>query len=138
MLTSALDGLVPDYPDPYDWINILLYGKTIEAENNVNYSYFNHPKWNKRMENAAKLVGPKRARVYGQMDIDIMKQAAPVAAERTYNNRYFFSNRVNPKADLPGHLPGLEHRRSGSEVGGSRVGSKSVGRRFNRRPTSFR
>jgi hypothetical protein len=31
------------------------------------------------------------------MDIDIMKKAAPVAVERTYNNRYFFSNRVNPK-----------------------------------------
>ena len=91
-------GWCSDYPDPYDWINVLLYGKTIEAENNVNYSYFNHPKWNKRMENAAKLVGPKRLSVYGQMDIDIMKQAAPVAAERTYSNRYFFSNRVNPKS----------------------------------------
>jgi peptide/nickel transport system substrate-binding protein len=90
-------GWCSDYPDPYDWINVLLYGPTIEAENNVNYSYFNHPRWNKRMENAAKLVGPKRLQVYGQMDIDIMKSAAPVAAERTYNNRYFFSNRVNPK-----------------------------------------
>jgi hypothetical protein len=32
------------------------------------------------------------------MDIDIMKQAAPYVASRTYNNRYFFSNRVNPKS----------------------------------------
>ena len=49
------------------------------------------------MENAAKLVGPKRLKVYGQMDIDIMKKAAPMAVERTYNNRYFFSNRINTK-----------------------------------------
>ena len=90
-------GWCSDYPDPYDWINILLYGKTIEAENNVNFSYFNHPTWNRKMEKAAQLVGPKRLSVYGQMDIDIMKKAAPMAAERTYNNRYFFSNRVNPK-----------------------------------------
>jgi peptide/nickel transport system substrate-binding protein len=90
-------GWCSDYPDPYDWINILLYGKSIQDENNVNYSYFNNPTWNRRMENAAKLVGPKRLKVYGQMDIDIMKKAAPVAVERTYNNRYFFSNRVNPK-----------------------------------------
>ena len=91
-------GWCSDYPDPYDWINILLYGKSIQAENNVNYSYFNHPGWNRKMENAARLVGPKRLKVYGQLDIDIMKKAAPMAVERTYNNRYFFSDRVNPKS----------------------------------------
>ena len=32
------------------------------------------------------------------MDIDIMKQVAPMANMRTYNNRYIFSNRVNPKS----------------------------------------
>jgi len=91
-------GWCSDYPDPYDWINILLYGKSIQAENNVNYSYFNDPKWNKKMEQAARLVGPNRLKVYGQMDLDIMNQAAPMAIERTYNNRYLFSSRVNPKS----------------------------------------
>ena len=91
-------GWCSDYPDPYDWINILLYGKSIQAENNVNYSYFNDPKWNKKMEQAARLVGPKRLQVYGQLDLDIMNQAAPMAIERTYNNRYVFSKRVNPKS----------------------------------------
>jgi ABC-type transport system substrate-binding protein len=91
-------GWCSDYPDPYDWINILLYGKSIQAENNVNYSYFNDPKWNKKMEQAARLVGPNRLKVYGQLDLDIMNQAAPMAIERTYNNRYIFSNRVNPKS----------------------------------------
>jgi ABC-type transport system substrate-binding protein len=90
-------GWCSDYPDPYDWINILLYGPSIQAENNVNYSYFNSAKWNARMANAAKLVGPKRLKVYGQLDLDIMNKAAPMAIERTYNNRYFFSNKVNPK-----------------------------------------
>ena len=91
-------GWCSDYPDPYDWINVLLYGKSIQSENNVNYSYFNSPKWNKKMESAARLVGPNRLKVYGQLDLDIMNQAAPMAIERTYNNRYLFSNRVNAKS----------------------------------------
>jgi len=90
-------GWCSDYPDPYDWINILLYGGSIQSENNNNYSYMNIGKWNKKMQAAARLVGPKRLKVYGQLDLDLMNQVAPVAAERTYNNRYFFSNRVNPK-----------------------------------------
>ncbi|MEK6274205.1 MAG: ABC transporter substrate-binding protein [Actinomycetota bacterium] len=91
-------GWCSNYPDPYDWINVLLYGGFIQAENNVNYSYMDLPKWNRKMEAAAKLVGPQRFKVYGQMDIDIMRQVAPMAVERTYNNRYFFSNRVDPKS----------------------------------------
>ena len=90
-------GWCSDYPDPYDWLNILLYGGNIQAENNNNYSYMNIAKWNKKMASAARLVGPKRLKVYGQLDIDLMNQVAPMAVERTYNNRYFFSNRVNPK-----------------------------------------
>ena len=91
-------GWCSDYPDPYDWLNILLYGGNIQAENNNNYSYMNIAKWNKKMASAARLVGPKRLKVYGQLDLDIMNQVAPMAVERTYNNRYFFSNRVNPKS----------------------------------------
>src|SRR3954451_14160583 len=91
-------GWCSDYPDPYDWLNILLYGKGIQAQNNVNYSYMNVAKWNKKMESAAKLVGPKRLSTYGKLDLDITKQAAPMGIERTYNNRYLFSNRVNPKS----------------------------------------
>jgi ABC-type transport system substrate-binding protein len=91
-------GWCSDYPDPFDWINVLLYGGFIQAENNVNYSYMDLPRWNRRMEAAAKLVGPKRYKVYGQLDLDIMRQVAPMAVERTYNNRYLFSDRVDPKS----------------------------------------
>jgi len=91
-------GWCSDYPDPYDWINVLFDGNFIQAENNVNWSYMDLPTWNRRMEAAAKLVGPKRFRVYGQLDLDLMREVAPVAVERTYNNRYFFSSRVNPNS----------------------------------------
>ena len=91
-------GWCADYPDPYDLINVLFDGNFIQAYNNVNLSYMDLPKWNRRMEAAAKLVGPKRFRVYGQLDLDLMRQVAPVAVERTYNNRYLFSGRVDAKS----------------------------------------
>ena len=91
-------GWCSDYPDPYDWVNILLYGGNIQAENNNNYSYMNISKWNRKMTTAARLVGPKRLKTYGQLELDIMNQVAPIAVERTYNNRYFFSSKVNPKS----------------------------------------
>ena len=91
-------GWCSDYPDPYDWINVLFYGGFIKPENNANYSYMDVPRWNRKMEAAAKLVGPKRFEVYGQMDLDLMREVAPVAVERTYNNRYLFSDRVDPKS----------------------------------------
>jgi peptide/nickel transport system substrate-binding protein len=91
-------GWCSDYPDPYDWINVLLDGKTVDDDYSINYSHMNLPRWNAKMRAAARLVGPKRFKVYGQLDLDIMRQVAPMAVERTYNNRYFFSNRLDPKS----------------------------------------
>jgi ABC-type transport system substrate-binding protein len=91
-------GWCSDYPDPYDWLNVLFYGESVDDENTVNYSHMDLPKWNAKLDAAAKLVGPKRYKVYGQLDLDLMRQIAPVAVERTYNNRYLFSDRVEPKS----------------------------------------
>jgi len=91
-------GWCSDYPDPYEWINLLLSGEHVHDQWSVNYSKMDLPKWNARMEAAAKLVGRKRFKVYGQLDLDIMRQVAPMAVERTYNNRYLFSDRVDPKS----------------------------------------
>ncbi len=91
-------GWCSDFPDPYDWINTLLSGKTAHDESTANFSRMDLPKWNAKMDAAAKLVGRKRFKVYGQLDLDIMRQVAPMAVERTYNNRYLFSDRVDPKA----------------------------------------
>jgi ABC-type transport system substrate-binding protein len=91
-------GWCSDYPDPYDWLNVLLSGEQLHEENNVNYSKMDLPMWNAKLEAAAKLVGTKRYKVYGQLDLEIMRKVAPIAVERTYNNRYFFSDRVDPKS----------------------------------------
>jgi peptide/nickel transport system substrate-binding protein len=90
----AFDGWQADYADPYDFLNVLLDGKNIHATNNVNFSYFDDPRYNRALEAAAKLNGPKRYRRYGQLDIAIAKNASPLAAWDVDNDRDFFSTRM--------------------------------------------
>lgn len=55
-------------------------------------------RYRERVEQAEKLVGNERLRVFGQLDLDITKNLAPFVPMRTYNNRYLFSNRVDPRS----------------------------------------
>jgi ABC-type oligopeptide transport system substrate-binding subunit len=87
------EGWQADYADPYDFINVLLYGADLQATNNNNKSFFNDPKYNKKMLDAALLSGPKRYTTYGLLDIDLMKNAAPIAARAAQNDRIFVSKR---------------------------------------------
>lgn len=86
-----LSGWGEDYPDPYDFINVLLDGRDIRSTNNVNYSYFNAPSYNRKMETASRLFGAARLRAYGNLDIDISRNAAPMASYMTDNSRVFVS-----------------------------------------------
>jgi len=90
----VLIAWIADYADPYDFINILLDGDRITKNNNNNLAQFNDPTFNRRMKQAALLAGPRRYSTYGQLDIDISRDAAPWAS--TYNNniREFVSSRV--------------------------------------------
>jgi ABC-type transport system substrate-binding protein len=89
-------GWCQDYPDPYDFINVLMDGTKIQAENNVNVAYFNSKKYNKAMQHAAHLTGKARYRAYGKLDIDITKKAAPWAAMGDSTNQFFYSSHVAP------------------------------------------
>jgi ABC-type transport system substrate-binding protein len=89
-----LNGWGQDYPDPYDFINILLSGTSIQADNNVNLSYFNSPVWNKRMADASKLSGQARYDAYAAIDSGLMKGPAPQAPYIDTNARIFISKRV--------------------------------------------
>ena len=44
----ANEGWIEDYPDPYDFMNILLSGDNIPKTGGNNFSYFNVPKYNPR------------------------------------------------------------------------------------------
>ena len=84
-----------DYPDPFDFINVLLDGQNIQAANNSNYAYLNSPRYNKLMTDASKLSGAARYDAYGKLDVDLMKNAAPWAPLSNGNVREFISSRVS-------------------------------------------
>ena len=90
-------GWCQDYPDPSDFVNILLFGGSIQPDNNNNLAYFNSAKYNAKMNAAAKKVGKARLSTYGKLDLDIIKNQAPWASFQVPTNRYLFSNRVNSK-----------------------------------------
>jgi ABC-type transport system substrate-binding protein len=91
----AIIGWQADFPDPYDYINKLLSGTTIQDVQNNNVSYFNNPTANKLMNQAAQLRGLKRFSTYGNLDNQIQKTWAPTAPIDNRNDRNFFSSRVD-------------------------------------------
>jgi peptide/nickel transport system substrate-binding protein len=87
-------GWIADYPDPFDFINILLDGRTIGPKNNINTAYFNLPAYNRKMDAAARLTGDARYRAYGTLDIDITRNQSPLVVLYNQNMREFISDRV--------------------------------------------
>jgi peptide/nickel transport system substrate-binding protein len=90
----VLNGWLADYPDPVDFINILLDGSKISSQNNVNTALFDDPAFNKRMKEAQLLAGDARYAVYGKLDVDIMRKATPWAPLYVPTVREFVSARV--------------------------------------------
>jgi len=90
----AIIGWSADFPDPYDYINKLLSGQTIQDVQNNNVSYFNNPKANAQMNHAASLKGSARYAAYGALDNSIQKNYAPIAGIDNRNDREYFSARV--------------------------------------------
>ena len=88
-----LIGWFADYPDPYDFINVLLSGKTIAKANNINTAYFDDPVFNRRMEKAALTRGDARASVYAALDRDLTR-AAPFVVYGNSTTREFVSSRI--------------------------------------------
>jgi peptide/nickel transport system substrate-binding protein len=91
----GLEGWGADYPDPSNFINVLLLGdENIRPDHNQNVSYFNEPAFNKRMKQAATLAGDNRYKTYGLLDRDIMKGPAPLAPYVNTNARILTSSKV--------------------------------------------
>jgi ABC-type oligopeptide transport system substrate-binding subunit len=96
-----LIGWFADYPDPYDFINVLLSGKTIAKANNINTAYFDDPVFNRRMDAAARLFGDARLAAYARLDRDLTR-AAPFVVYGNAAVREFVSDRVGcPMYSVP-------------------------------------
>jgi peptide/nickel transport system substrate-binding protein len=88
------EGWNADYADPYDFINVLLDGTNIQDANNNDISYFNDPTYNKKIQQAARLSGDARYAAYANLDLDITRNAVPIAPRANSTWRVFLSNRV--------------------------------------------
>ena len=91
---GILIGWHADYPDPNNFLDILLNGNNIREANNNNYAYLNVPALNRRMERASVLTGARRYAAYSALDRDITRSYAPWATYSYANNRDFISSRI--------------------------------------------
>ena len=83
----AWDGWLPDYPDPQAMLNAIL-------ENSSNGPTFKDPAYQRKLAAAARLSGPERYRTYGELDLDLARNAAPLAAFDNLTSNDFFSPRI--------------------------------------------
>ena len=80
-------------PDPA-YLNSLFDGRTIGQPESINYSYFNSPKYNRLLDRASRLTGEERYRAYGELDVQLSRDAAPAIPVSATNFFTFVSPRV--------------------------------------------
>jgi ABC-type oligopeptide transport system substrate-binding subunit len=91
----ARSGWCADYNDAFDFINVLLDGRTIQDSNNVNFAYLNNAQFNAKMTAASKLLGDARAAAYAKLDLEAMRDLAPWVPVYVPNSRYFAASRTS-------------------------------------------
>ncbi|HEY6584828.1 MAG TPA: ABC transporter substrate-binding protein [Gaiellaceae bacterium] len=89
----GLEGWHMDYFDPYDFI-FLVDGTTIRPANGVNFSYFNSSAYNRKIARAKQMVGVQRYRTFSQLDVDLARNASPMATFASPNDRHYVSSRT--------------------------------------------
>jgi YVTN family beta-propeller protein len=82
-------GWAPDYVDPAGVLDVL-FGR--EASENA--GRFRDRRWWKRLGDASRLSGRERYRVYGRLDAELARDAAPAAAWAISLHGNFYSGRI--------------------------------------------
>lgn len=95
------EGWIDDYLDPFDTLNVFFDGSNIKPFGNNDVSYFNDPSINAQLQAAAQLTGSSRYTTYGNLDVTLARDYAPLAALGTFNSRDFFSSRMGCQTFVP-------------------------------------
>ena len=85
---------VADYPDPDNFLNLLLLGGNV-------FPSFNDPTFTRKLVNAARLSGPRRYLAYGRLDADLAAHRAPLVAYGGMISDDFFSARMGCQISQP-------------------------------------
>jgi peptide/nickel transport system substrate-binding protein len=83
----AWDGWIPDYFDPQAMLSELLEDSSVDPT-------FDDPVYRRKLARAARLSGPERYLAYGKLDLDLARDAAPLAAFGNLTSNDFFSARI--------------------------------------------
>ena len=87
------EGWHADYLDPSQFINVILDGRRLQAENNVNSSYFSGggvKNYTQKLDAAYAASGAERLNLYSALDRDIMANGAPSAPYIAGTTRRFY------------------------------------------------
>ncbi len=80
-----------DYDDPYAVLNVQLEGQFIGE---WNWARFASPVYDRLLRGAARLQGPDRYRAYGELDVRLARDAAPMVAIDFLNDPVLVSKRL--------------------------------------------
>jgi YVTN family beta-propeller protein len=83
----AFSDWIVDYPDPDDFLNNLL-------DNSAVAPTLDDQRAQQQLAAAARLSGPQRYLTYGALDLDLARNAAPLAAYGNTSSHDFFSARI--------------------------------------------
>ena len=86
-------GFVPGYPD-HTLLNCMFHGRFIPPAEGCNYFYFNSPRYNRLLDRAERLVGSARFRLYGRLDVELARDAAPAVPFLLPNTGVLVSKRA--------------------------------------------
>jgi ABC-type oligopeptide transport system substrate-binding subunit len=89
----AMEAWRATYLDPEHFL-FRFDGRTIAPADNTNTSYFDSPEYNVMLARAASLSGQERYRAFGALDVDLARNAVPLATYMVDNDRRYFSARV--------------------------------------------